>query len=176
MLRGLGLLRGSLTISHKFNRFPISALCLDVDSGTQPAISPPMPSVKVPLIRPDWLFENTERLFCMQAANLNSLDRSPDNIVLFPHQVGFSRRMTLASSWGKRRTKGSSSVASTLRLRRMAEDPMTPSRMVELFALKRDEKAPENLIRDALEVLHRRNGISGNQLSGEGLRESLDRR
>jgi len=112
----------------------------------------------------------------MKAANLNPLDRSPSNIIFFPHHAGFSHRMTLASSSGKRRAKGSSTVAANLRLRRMMEDPITPSRMAELFALRRDEKAPENLIRDALEVLHRRNEMTGTPLSRERRRDNFDRR
>jgi hypothetical protein len=97
----------------------------------------------------------------MKAANLNPLDLVPANIIFFPTHAGYSRRMTLLSPTGERKSKGSSTAATKARSRRMIEDPITPSRLAELFALKRDEKAPENFLRDALEVFHRRNAIPG---------------
>ena len=100
----------------------------------------------------------------MKAANLNPLDRSPANIVFFPLHAGSSRRITLVSPPGKRRVTSASTVAANVRSRRIMEDPIAQGRIAALFALKREEKAPENFIRDALEVLHRRNAIYGTAL------------
>ena len=97
----------------------------------------------------------------MKTANPNPLDRMPTNILFFPHHAGLSHRMASLSPEGKRRSKGFSTVAAKARARRMVEDPIAQSRLAELFALKRNEKAPENFLRDALEVLHRRNAVPG---------------
>lgn len=52
-------------------------------------------------------------------------------------------------------------VVANSRPRQMMEDPNAQSRIAGLLALKRDDKAPENFLRIALEVLHRHNAIPG---------------
>lgn len=85
----------------------------------------------------------------------------PANILLFPNPTGSSDHMASPSAAGKRRSKGFSTAAAKGRAQQMVLDPVAQSRIAELFAMRRDEKAPENFVRDALEVFHRRNAIPG---------------
>lgn len=112
------------------------------------------------MIHPDWLFKIPEHKVPMKAAKLNPLDRMPSNIIFFPNQAGLSHRMASQAPAVKRRSKSFPTEMAKARGHRQVEDPIAQSRLAELFAMRRDEKAPENFIRDALEVLHRHNAIS----------------
>jgi hypothetical protein len=114
-----------------------------------------------PSVRPGCLARNTNPKFPMKAVKLRQPDIVPDNIIAFPNHAGFSRRVTVLSPLGEAKPKVSLKKVARAPSRRLMEDPIAQSRLAELFALKREEKAPENYIRDALEVFHRRNAISG---------------
>ncbi len=114
-----------------------------------------------PAVRPGWLARNTTLKLSMKTANLRQPDLVPDNIIDFPNHSGFSGRMTVPSPSGARVSKVPVKEVAKAPSRSRMEDTIAQSRMAELFALKREEKAPENYVRDALEVFHRRNAIAG---------------
>jgi hypothetical protein len=98
----------------------------------------------------------------MNAANLNHLDIALSKILLFPTPAAFSRRMNPS---GTRSTRRSSDVSAKNPLRHPGGDPISESRLEELFVQKRMEKPPEDFLPAFLEEFRRRNYPSDDQVS-----------
>ena len=78
-----------------------------------------------------------------------------------PQSAGLARLMAAMAPAEPRGPDPSLNFFSNSHLRPDVKDPIAQSRIAELLALKRDDRAPENFTRDALAALHRRNAAHG---------------
>ena len=78
-----------------------------------------------------------------------------------PQNAGLARLMAAMAPAESRGPDPSLNLISNPHLRPDVKDPVAQSRIAELLALKREDKAPENFTRDALAALHRRNAAHG---------------
>ncbi len=88
----------------------------------------------------------------MPAANLHLPDHAPANLSYFSAPVNFSRRTNKPQPSG---------TAAKSRPNGPGEASVAESRLSELFAGKRAEKAPENFLNDLLAEFRRRNYGTG---------------
>ena len=101
----------------------------------------------------------------MQAAGsafMIALSRNFLNLVpAVPQNAGLARLMAAMVPGENRGPDPFLNLLSSPDLRPHVKDSHAQSRIAELLALKREDKAPENFIRDALAALHRRNAAHG---------------
>ena len=93
----------------------------------------------------------------MIAVSRNFLDLIP----AVPQSAGLARLMAAMAPAEPRGPDPSLNFLSNPHLRPDVKDPIAQSRIAELLALKREDKAPENFTRYALAALHRRNAAHG---------------
>jgi hypothetical protein len=92
----------------------------------------------------------------MKAANLHHPGLASPNIMIFPAPSALSGRIPLPPVCGLK-TRRSPGPAKKSTPHRASEDPVSESRLSELFALKRAEKPPENFLADFIVEFRRRN-------------------
>ncbi len=96
----------------------------------------------------------------MQAATSRISDLVPANYLIFTENQDPARIVTSMSPSASRGRKVPLMLLGKARSPKIVEDPVAQSRLAELFALRREEKPPENFIQDALAQLHRRQADS----------------